>query len=268
MDFVNTAPAQNPIGDWASMYSVGFSGARPGDPGTYQDASGTWYNASGQQISFTNTAPNPGPPQLPPVGAPGGGTTTDTGTGGTPAPVPPYQGGQYANPAYGSGPTLTTPQLPAELQTPFSLPSYDAFVNANPQFETGLKTALQGVDRSAAAQGSLLSGGQLKAATKFATDYGSSHYQDYVNNLLQQRNTNMSEYLANAGLAANTFSANQAAYQNQVQDALAQFGTNYNQYLDLINNNRTASNDYWSRLMDVTNAGIRSATAAQPPPNS
>jgi len=239
--------------------------------GTTMDASGT-INIPNTVTGNISTVYTPQQTQAAQAANPSGNpfanytTMTSGGGGDFGGPVAPYGGGPFSLPT----PTgqYVVPPLPAALQTPFSLPTYDQFTTDNPQFETGLKTALQGAERSAAAQGSILGGGEQKAITKYATDYGSSHYQDYVNNLLAQRQNQFSEYLANAGLSSNAFGANQTAYQNQVANALSQFGTNYQQYLDLIGSNRNAQNDYWSHLMDVTRAGISSAAGVAPPPAS
>lgn len=198
---------------------------------------GSTYNNQTDQLTVPNTAT---------------GMTTTTGvdplTGAiTSAPSsvasgggPPW-GGDVA-PFSGAG-SFTLPTKPDVLKNPFVLPTYDELIANDPGFEARFNMGLQSKERSAAAQGSLLNGGTLKALTRYGQDYGSNEYSNYVNQLAKARGINELEY------------------QGDVNNALNQFGARYAQYLDLINNNRNARNDFWSQQMDLVNAGLRAATA-------
>jgi hypothetical protein len=154
----------------------------------------------------------------------------------------------FGGPITPFGETFTTPTDPNT--EPFRLPTFDELIANSPGYEARFNQGLQARERGAAGRGSLLSGGTLKALNRYGQDYASNEYGNYVKQLAQARGINDVEY------------------QNTVGNALNQFGTRYKTYLDLINNNRNASNDYWQQQMDLINAGLRGAEAAGSAPSS
>lgn len=165
-------------------------------------------------------------------------------------------GGSFSNWYGGAGgfgsapPEYRTPDLPAWLTGPFTLdkftmPTAEEF-ESSPGFKFGIGQAQQGLERSAAAKGSVLSGGFQKALAKYLNDYATTGYGNFVNQALGINQANNQVSLAGRQQNVNE-------YQNQVANAYNQYGTNYN-------TKRNAENDYWSRLRDQSQLGASSAT--------
>jgi hypothetical protein len=98
----------------------------------------------------------------------------------------------------------------AELQrTAGNVPGAFSFTNQemyqDPGYAFRLSEGQKALDRSAAARGGLISGGALKAATRFGQDMGSQEYQNAYNRALTGYNTGVSSenqlYNRQAGLA-------------------------------------------------------------------
>jgi hypothetical protein len=166
---------------------------------------------------------------------------------GGPASIPAFSGVNY--------PTFTPPPLPDSLQKQFTLPTANDLITNDPGYMARYQQGVDATQRSAAAQGTLLSGGQLKALTNYGQDYASGEYNNYVNQLLSQRNQQANDYLS---------LAYGPAWQ-QNQGAVNQYGQLYGQYKDLLANNRNAQNDYISALLQQQQIGANSAGA---PPTS
>jgi len=92
---------------------------------------------------------------------------------------------------------------------------------ADPGYAFRLSEGQQALDRSAAARGGLISGGALKAATRYGQDMGSQEYQNAFN----RYQTNRSNQLQPLG---NLMSSGQAAASNQ-GTAAGNYGTNAGQ---------------------------------------
>jgi hypothetical protein len=223
--------------------------AAAGDAGTYQGPDGQWYNADGTPVQTAGgfTAQHGGVAG----GAPGttAGTVQPPGVNSQQPPtgplIAPYQGGPP--------PTFTAPALPASLQTPFQLPTAQDLVSNDPGYMARYQQGLDAQQRGAAAQGTLLSGGQLKAAAQYGQDYATNEYQNYVNNQLQQRQQNASDYL--------NLAYGPAWGQNQA--AVNQYGQLYGQYKDLVANNMTAQQNNIQDLLAQESLGLN-ATGAPP----
>ena len=179
--------------------------------------------------------------------AAGGPTSTAGGDPGLTfgGPVAPFGGMQY--------PGFTPPPLPDSLKNPWTLPTA-ADVQNTPGYQSRYLQGLDARQRMAASRGTILNGGTAKALDKYGTDYATQAYQDDVNNSLQQRQQQASDYL--------NLAYGPAWQQNQ--SAVNQYGQLYNQYKDLTSNNRLAQNDYWQQQMDLLNAGLGAAKAGTP----
>jgi len=92
---------------------------------------------------------------------------------------------------------------------------------ADPGYAFRLSEGQQALDRSAAARGGLISGGALKAATRYGQDMGSQEYQNAFN----RYQTNRSNQLQPLG---NLMASGQSAASNQGAAAGA-YGTNAGQ---------------------------------------
>jgi hypothetical protein len=92
---------------------------------------------------------------------------------------------------------------------------------ADPGYAFRLSEGQQALDRSAAARGGLISGGALKAATRYGQDMGSQEYQNAFN----RYQTNRSNQLQPLG---NLMASGQSAASNQ-GTAAGNYGTNAGQ---------------------------------------
>jgi Sec-independent protein translocase protein TatA len=108
--------------------------------------------------------------------------------------------------------------------------------NADPGYGFRLAEGQKALDRSAAARGGLISGGALKAATRYGQDMGSQEYQNAFNRALTGYNTGVASenqlynrQAAMAGIgqtAANFTNAAGQNYGTNVGNALVNQGAN------------------------------------------
>lgn len=104
----------------------------------------------------------------------------------------------------------------------FTLPTLEQ-ARAMPGYQFGLDQGIRGVNSTAAARGGLLTGGAVKAADKFATDYATSKYDTLANQALNA-------YTTNANNDLNVYNANTANFDRPFNQAatlasLGQYGT-------------------------------------------
>ena len=97
----------------------------------------------------------------------------------------------------------------------------------DPGYAFRLSEGLKGLDRSAAARGGLISGGALKAATKYGQEMGSQEYGNAYSRYLQNR-TNQLQPLANLQAIGQSAASNQGsaagAYGTAGGNAITQGG--------------------------------------------
>ena len=186
------------------------------------------------------------------------GTTASTGTnnqfaalatGGLPAldaTPPPYA----SNP---NAPQFSSLATPTNLSTPFTLPTATDLTSMS-GYQVGLDAGTQQIQRSAAAQGSVLNPGTVQQLNRYATDYAGTQYANLTGESLAARQQNNSEFQSaqntNTGLQSNRY----GQYLSQNAQALSDYMTNYNV-------NHTAATDYWSQLKDVSGAGLTAGAA-------
>lgn len=93
---------------------------------------------------------------------------------------------------------LPTAQNPQGGQ-PLSDQALDAF-RRSPDYQFAMDEAIKGADRTAAAKGGLISGGQQGGVARLASGLATQNYSNYFNRLLQlsQLGENASEYVGNA----------------------------------------------------------------------
>lgn len=190
----------------------------------------------------------------------------------TPYAAPTWQGGQFR-----------TPDKPTALQTPFAAPT-QADLEGSPGYMARLAAGNLANQRAAAAKGTVLSGGTIKAGNRYAQDYASNEYSNLFGQRVTERGIADSEYGADVGNAANAFGTNFNVFNTGAQQSLAarqqnqgefqtaqaanqtDFTNRYtsylndnartlNQYLTNYDIQHTADSDYWSRLKDVTGIG-------------
>jgi hypothetical protein len=99
--------------------------------------------------------------------------------------------------------------------TPFSMNQF----NADPGYAFRLSEGQKAMERSAAARGGLMSGGALKAATRFGQDMGSQEYTNAFNRYQTERAARLQPLQSLAGVgqtAANTMGTNAGTYGTNV----------------------------------------------------
>lgn len=146
----------------------------------------------------------------------------------------PFSGGQpYSNASFSSG------------QQPFSFSGVNE--SNDPAYQFDLQQGEQAVQRSAAAQGGLVSGGAMKDLNDYAQGYASNQYQQSYQNALQGYQTNFNNSLA--------------GYQTNYSNALQQYQTAYN----VFENNQANSFNRQAAVAGIGQTAINnlSATGAQ-----
>jgi uncharacterized membrane protein YqiK len=91
--------------------------------------------------------------------------------------------------------------------------------NADPGYAFRLSEGQKAMERSAAARGGLMSGGALKAATRFGQDMGSQEYTNAFNRYQTERAARLQPLQSLAGVgqtAANTMGQNAGMYGTNV----------------------------------------------------
>lgn len=185
---------------------------------------------------------------------------------------PNYLQGPYTPQTWGGG-TLQE-SLSPDLQSPFTAPTM-ADVQGSPGYQTRLDAGLQARERSAAAQGSILSGGTQKAIERYAQDYGSNEYGNLFAQKLQGRQQNLGEAYANyqqrygaftdaANMDMSARGLNENAYQSDVSNYSNQYDARYRAYMDAIAHRHQAETDYWNRNATLANNGLTAAGLARP----
>jgi hypothetical protein len=225
-------------------------------------------------------------------GGGGGGTTSGNyamSFGGPPAPFSETYN-TLARPDYLQG-EYKAPVRPDYLQGPYTPPVWtDKFVapsvadlQADPGYQARMDAAQRGFERSAAAKGSVLSGGfvartlprelQTQASNEYANVYNRAYdtyvgrygeFKDMANNLGNARTVNENAYQGDVTNAYNTRNVNENAYGTDVTNNLNRYNKLYQAYQDLISNTRNAENDWWGRQTDIAKYGLDASIAGRP----
>lgn len=251
--FGNLVPAPDNLGGTGlpptnpTYYQPGQGPANLGSP-AYQGPEvriGDDPNNPGGSIWGGSPTPNPNTPP-PPGGNNGGGNTGGNAGGGYGGPAPtPFNWPTYTPPAY-------TPQQPWDapagyVPTQFSyadfvLPTLDQAKN-QPGYQFGLQQGQDALQNSAAARGTLRSGGSLKDLFNWTNAAGEQNYGNVVNQNLGAYNTNRANAYGN--WAANE-TARAGAYG-------VNLGTMHDVYNSGVNANQSNFNNATQNARDVFN---------------
>lgn len=217
----NAPPAYDP-----NMAEPRYYGNPEDNPNPLAQGTSTNYQGTGRDYV-------PPPPAYPANQDPRGGVM---GVGGPPRPPvnPASQtqssllAGQGTDPTFGAMPTPWTGTAPT-FQAPTA-----ATLSNDGGYQWRLAEGNRGIQRAAAARGSLLSGGTLKALAQYNQNYASNE-------------------LGSAFGRANTeFTNANTTYQNR-----------YGEYLNTAVAKRQHDTDLWGRLNDVSNRGLTAASYGQ-----
>jgi hypothetical protein len=229
-------------------------------------------------------------------GSSGGGSSG--GSGGSSGGAPPGTGWQApaGPPASGFGSEVATYTPPVYASNPNApqftpLPAYVAptwtggdFVNptmeevqASPGYQSRLDQLMKTRERQSAAQGTILSGGTLKALDRAGQDYATGEYQTYRTNALENYKQRYGQFTDAAGMDYNarTLNANEnnQTFQNQTNTYNTGNARTLSDYITNVSGQRTAvqdaatakrnaETDYWSRLQDLNSTGSQLASSS------
>jgi len=105
-------------------------------------------------------------------------------------------------PFYQAGVNALPELVSASRYTPFSMEQFQA----DPGYGFRLSEGQKALERSAAARGGLISGGALKAATRFGQDMGSQEYTNAFNRYQAERQARLGPLQALTGMGGTTAS--------------------------------------------------------------
>ena len=109
---------------------------------------------------------------------------------------------QRQQPFYEAGVNALPELVQASRYTPFGQEQFQA----DPGYAFRLSEGQKALDRSAAARGGLISGGALKAATRFGQDMGSQEYTNAFNRYQTERQARLGPLQALTGMGGTTAS--------------------------------------------------------------
>jgi len=257
-------PLRAQIAQWASM--PGADPSLANDPDYWVNAINSrgglndsnrqyWQDASVGPTAFFNN----------PTREQGGGNQYASGvaapSSGFGAPPAPYA----SNP---NAPTYTAPTVPSYLSSPYESRSYTAPTGADvanePGYAFGLEQGTKQIQRSAAAQGTVLNPGTVQALNRYGTDYATTKYDNAVTRGLSIFNTNEADRFGARQQNQSEFQQNvvnpaQQTFQNQYASYLNDNARTLNDYLTNYGIQHTADTDYWNRLKDVSGSGLTAA---------
>lgn len=110
----------------------------------------------------------------------------------------------------------------------FSAPTEEQMKTGDPGYQARMDAAQQALERSAAARGTLLTGGTQKALGQAAQDYASNEYNNFYGQSANTYGMNQQAYASNYGQAAGKYGMDQNAYQQNYNNALQQYMTKFN----------------------------------------
>lgn len=163
------------------------------------------------------------PPNIPPsvpAPVPGGGDYTKTPIGGGGG------GGGATGPGLTGRPSFNIPNAPAFVAPQFRAPSFQDATN-EPGFQFRLRGGTDALERSAAARGTLRTGGTLKDIVEYGQNFASSEYTNVFNRAL---NSFDRTYQGAKDTYAPQLATWQLRGQAEMAAALAQFQREWQMY--------------------------------------
>jgi hypothetical protein len=122
-------------------------------------------------------------------------------------------------PFYQAGVNALPELIQASRYTPFSMEQFQA----DPGYGFRLSEGQKALDRSAAARGGLISGGALKAATRFGQDMGSQEYTNAFTRYQQERAARLNPLQSLTGMGQTTAAGLGSAGQNMASNVGSAF---------------------------------------------
>lgn len=179
------------------------------------------------------------------------------------------------SPATWTGGDYVAPTKPSVLQSPYVLPT-QAELEASPGYHARLDAGTRAGERSAAAKGSILTGGTQLALNRDAQTFASNEYGNFVGETLGARQENESEYNADDANAFRNYLTRYGQFQDTNTQSQAAQASRYKQFTDAnaqslsdyitnVTTQRNAGNDLWSHLNDLYQTGAGLAGSSYKP---
>jgi hypothetical protein len=145
---------------------------------------------------------------------------------------------------YSAG-TFTPPQFTEK----FAAPTVEDMLK-DPGYRARMDESQRGVERSAAAKGSILSGGFVgRTLPRVLQEQASNEYSNTFKRAFDTYQQRYGQFSDAAGREANAFAMNETGKLNQFQ-------TRYKSYADVVANKRLSEEDRWQREMDLARLGL------------
>jgi hypothetical protein len=242
---MDRAYVQSQLANWYASQGLTPTGpgTGPTDIAYYTDKileTGGWTNQTGKGEDNINYWTSRIPQDLAEAGRGGGGAGAAGGGGGA------GFGGMGGPRPYGtSAAPEATPFSFAAFQAPAPFEAPQLNETTDPGYGARLTTGLDAIQRSAAAKGTLLTGGTLKGLNKFAQDYASNEYGNVYNRARGSYDTNF-----NQGLQA---------YNTNYNTAYQPWQSNFNNAYQSWSGNLGAQNQGYNQLFSLANMGYGAA---------
>ncbi len=204
-----------------------FNKLKPGSPlapAYYPNQGKGVIGVAGQSLPYL-VAPgtNPGQSDWQFGGVPGGDANGGGGVGSYSALVRPD--------------SVSQPYTPAQWNETYKVPSIDDLLSS-PGYQADATSMQRGLERSAAARGSVLSGGFVgRTLPRALGDFTSTAYKNLNDQNFQNYSSRYNQFLNANNMALGARQLNENDYNTDVTNNLNQYLTRYGGYQDLIKNN-------------------------------
>src|SRR5262245_4034208 len=168
-----------------------------------------------------------------------------------------HGGGQSGMPALPNVPEFTYDPWTKKFEAPT-----DVTEQNDPGYAFRRAEGQKALERGAAAQGVLLTGGTEKALSRYNQDYASNEYQRVYDRAMGEYQTAYGEYLNNYQQALQKFGTNYGVTSDQYNRAMGQYGQRYLENQQAYQNQQGEQNNYWNRMMQLYSGGLGAAGGA------
>jgi hypothetical protein len=146
---------------------------------------------------------------------------------------------------------------PPEFQEKFEAPTAES-LTSDPGYQSRMQAGQRGFERSAAARGSLLSGGFVgRTLPRALGELASNEYGQAFGRAFDTYQQRYGQFSDSAARGADAFKTNEMGKLNQFQ-------TRYNSYQDLVKNRRQSEEDRFRRELDLARLGLDAASSGAP----
>lgn len=164
----------------------------------------------------------------------------------------------FGAPAAPFGETYTAgTYAPPTFNEPFQAPTAES-LSTDPGYRARMDASQRGFERSAAAKGSILSGGFIgRTLPRALQEQASNEYASSFQRAMDTYQQRYGQFSDSAARDANAFQLNETGKLNQ-------FSTRYKGYQDSILNRRNAETDRFGRELDLARLGLDATAAGRP----